>query len=432
MKKKKLLIISYSYPPANVPAAQRPYSIAKYLDKDKFDVTVLTCGNQDSSLGFDTSFNEELDHVNLIKVNGYKVSKNRAIATTASNNNQAIGFKTKLKQLLMRILSPFVFPDKGVFWYPKVKKFIKVNKTNLNFDIIFSTSPMFTNHLLAKKVKKINPKASLVADFRDFHYLGTQQPKKGLKSYLNKKLESNCIKNSDEVCFISEAMKNEYANYYSAFKNKFHAIYNGFDIDEYDTTTTPIKSRKLSIFYAGSFYKGVRNPMPLLNILETLINQKIITPNDIKIEIAGNFESELVDEIKSLKIFKSIVFLGLLPRNEVLKKYKQSHLLWLIVGNKVSHYTGVPIKFYEYLASQRPMINFAPSNSEPTKIIDELNLGWSFDTNNFNLQKETSNFKNILINFRKGELKQNLALKNTTKYSRRNQTKQLEKIFLNA
>ena len=39
MVKKNVLIISYSYPPSNVPAAQRPYTVAKYLNKDVFDVT---------------------------------------------------------------------------------------------------------------------------------------------------------------------------------------------------------------------------------------------------------------------------------------------------------------------------------------------------------------------------------------------------------
>ena len=427
-KKKKILIISYSYPPSNAPAAQRPYAIAKYLDKEKYDVSVLTCGNQDSSLGFNDNFNEALPDVKLIKVNGYKVSKNRAVAHQKKTNKP--GFKAKIKGFVINILSYFVFPDKAVFWYPKVKKHIRANKdTFKTFDVIFSTSPMFTNHLVARQVKKLNPKAKLIADIRDFHYLENQQHKSGLKSFLHKKLEYNCLKRSDKICFISDAMKEVYTKYYTSFASKFHTIYNGFDISEYNLTPMPVTGKKLSIFYAGSFYKGVRDPLPLLQVLEELIKQETITANDVQIEIAGNFEQELVERIKHLKIFESIRFLGLIPRNEVLKKYKKSHLLWLIVGNKVSHYTGVPIKFYEYLISQRPVINFAPANSEPTKIIRELNAGWNFNTIPIDFNEHVSIFKTIFEDYRAGKLKKSLDLSKIEQYSREKQTQLLEQLF---
>src|SRR5690606_39089025 len=50
---KKLFIISYSFPPSNAPAAQRPYTIAKYLGREGYNVSVLSCSNQDSSLGLE-------------------------------------------------------------------------------------------------------------------------------------------------------------------------------------------------------------------------------------------------------------------------------------------------------------------------------------------------------------------------------------------
>lgn len=424
--KKEVLLISYSYPPANVPAAQRPYSIAKYLNKEKYNVTVLTCSNQDSSLGFDNTFNESLNNVNLIKVNGIKISSNRA--TVKSNTKK--GILIICKQFIFKFLSYFVFPDKAILWFPKVIRFIKKNKSDLHFDIIFSTSPLFTNHLIARKIiKKTNLNTKHIADFRDFHYLENHELKKGLKTYLNKKIEKLIIKKADKITFISEAMQKEYTNYYKPFSYKFHTIYNGFDIQEYQKNDIVLKNDVLKIFYAGSFYKGVRNPIPLLNILENLLNQSYINSSQISIEIAGNFETTLINEIKDLQVFKCMKFLGQLPRNEVLKKYKESHLLWLIVANKVSHYTGVPIKFYEYLGSQRSIINFAPANSEPTKIINELDLGWNFDTENLNLNNNISKFKTIVNLFKNGKLAKPLQLNNINKYSRKEQTKKLELLF---
>lgn len=427
MKKLQVLIISYSYPPANVPAAQRPYSIAKYLDKDKFNVTVLTCGNQDSSLGFNKDFNEKLQKVNLIKIDGYKVKATRSIVANNRNNNTK---KTKgIKSVVINFLSYFIIPDKAIFWYPKVLKFL--NKNKLKFDIVFSTSPAMTNHLIALKLKKRNPKTIYISDFRDFHYLNIFQNKNGLKAYINKKLELKIMKTSDKVTFISDSMLYEYKNYYPKFKDKFRTIYNGFDIDEYDLAPSKdINKEKLSIFYAGSFYKGVRDPLPLLMILEKIINENFISTSEIVIKIAGNFEATLLDKIKSLNIYDSIIFLGQIPRSEVLTEYKKSHLLWLIIGSKKSHYTGVPIKFYEYLASQRPIINFAPNVSEPTKIINKLKLGWNIDINELSIEEQITIFKEIIASFKANNLYHKIDLKSITKFSRKNQTKTLEKLFL--
>ena len=54
-----------------LPSAQRPYAIAKYLDKEKYKVTVITCGNPDSCLGFDPDFNDSLKEVSLIKIDSF-------------------------------------------------------------------------------------------------------------------------------------------------------------------------------------------------------------------------------------------------------------------------------------------------------------------------------------------------------------------------
>ena len=82
--KKNILIVSYSYPPANAPAAQRPFSIAKHIDKEKFNVTVITCSNPESSLGFDENFSNVIKGVKIIKI---KDLINRNTISTLRKNN---------------------------------------------------------------------------------------------------------------------------------------------------------------------------------------------------------------------------------------------------------------------------------------------------------------------------------------------------------
>jgi hypothetical protein len=104
--RKKVLIISYSYPPANVPAAQRPYSLAKYLDKTKYKVKVLTCANPDSSLGFDQSMNTDIEDVEVVKVkSAFNLNSQREVKKSTMHTEDKIGFNQKIKIKLFNLKS---------------------------------------------------------------------------------------------------------------------------------------------------------------------------------------------------------------------------------------------------------------------------------------------------------------------------------------
>jgi len=429
MRKKNVLIISYSYPPSNAPAAQRPYSIAKYLDKNQFNVTVLTCGNADSSLGFNLDFDPELPDVNLIKINS--LVGNGASTLRKSKMDGKRSLKNRLKTSLFNLLSSLVVPDRAIFWYPKVRRFLNEKKEFIaELDVVFTTSPAFSNHLIGKVIKRINHKLMWVSELRDFHSVELVITVKNLKQYINRKLEYSIIQKSDKVTFISGAMKELYEFHYPAFKNKFSYVYNGFDISDFESL--PIgdtQNNKLTIFYAGSFYRGLRSPHPLLKIVDSLIKKNIIGVNEIEIRIAGNFENELIEEIKVYDSFSTVNLLGNISRSEVLSNLVTSDLLWLIVGNHATHYTGVPVKFYEYLGARRQIINFAPNKSEPTKIISKNNLGWNFDTLEFNLEHSIVIFEQIINNYRTGDLAKSLDYKFFPEFDRKHQGHLFGEIF---
>ena len=145
-------------------------------------------------------------------------------------------------------------------------------------------------------------------------------------------------------------MQDIYSKYYTKLNSKFSVVYNGFDMSDFkDLDIAKTQNNKLTLFYAGSFYRGVRSPIPLLKIVDKLIEKEKITTNEIEIRIAGNFENELIDEIKNYNSYACINFIGKIPRAKVLTHLVSADLLWLIVGEKSTHYTGVPIKFFEYL-----------------------------------------------------------------------------------
>ena len=433
MKKKKgVLIITYGYPPFNAPSVQRPYTLAKYLDKSKYNVTVITCPNADSSLGFDPNFDETLPDVNLIKIDakfGKQLSGFRAPEVAGKKKKTTV--ITGLKKKVFALGASVIFPDKGVFWYKNVVTYLKKHVELLAAcDIVFTSSPLATNHNLGDYVKKKFPRIQWVAEFEDYHYLESWSHKKTVLATLHKRLEKKVVKKADAVTFVSETMKNNYATFYAVYAEKFSAIYNGYDADNYKHLEfNTLAENTLSITYAGSFYKGVRSPIPLLKLLDNAINLGQIAKERVVINIAGNFEPELLEQAKKFESFSCIKFLGKIPRVDVLRLFANSHVLWLIVGNEIPHYTSVPLKLFEYLAARRTIANFAPYNAEASAIIGKYNLGVNFDVNAETEEALQTKFLTLLEKFHKKELLAPLPEQEIDIFSRRTHALQFETVF---
>lgn len=431
---KNILIISYIYPPYNAPAARRPYSWAKYLDKSKYKVTVLTCSNPDSSLGMDSSMNNALPNVELVAVKSLLKSNIGTELRSAKMDSTSNGLKTTLKKGVVKLGSHLLIPDKAIFWYKEAKKYLSKNKDLINaLDIVISTSPSMTNHLLGMHVKKMNPNVQLIGDLRDYHYIhGQELHSPWPLSLFHKRFENNILKKADRVTFISNAMRDIYAKHYQKNAEKFSVIYNGFDADDFNVETNAVtsNSEKIRIFYAGSFYGGIRSPKGLLQLLDWAIEEGLMSLDDVEVVIAGNFEKSLQDEMASFKSYAVVDYIGKIPRNEVLKQYQQSTILWLIVGEKLSHYTGVPLKFYEYLAANKYIMNFAPNASEPSALIDTYNLGSNFDIHNDSKEEQLDKLRPVIQEWNNNQLRVASQDKVLTIFDRKNQTKLLEKLFV--
>ncbi|MFT6601868.1 MAG: glycosyltransferase involved in cell wall biosynthesis [Dokdonia donghaensis] len=430
---KNILIISYIYPPYNAPAARRPYSWAKYLDKSKYKVTVLTCSNPDSSLGMDSSMDNALPGVDLIAVKSLLRSNIGTDLRSAKMDSTSNGLKTTLKKGIVKIGSHLLIPDKAIFWYKGAKKYLSEKKDFIDaLDIVISTSPSMTNHLLGMHIKKMNPNVQLIGDLRDYHYIhGQELHSPWPLSLFHKRFENKILKKADKITFISNAMRDIYAEHYQKNAEKFSVIYNGFDADDFNVETKAVasSSEKIRIFYAGSFYGGIRSPKGLLQLLDWAIEEGLMSLDDVEVVIAGNFEKSLQDEMASFKSYTVVDYIGKIPRNEVLKQYQASTILWLIVGEKLSHYTGVPLKFYEYLAANKYMMNFAPNASEPSALIDTYNLGSNFDINNDSKKVQMKKWEAILTEWKKSQLEVASQEDVLTIFNRKNQTKKLESIL---
>lgn len=409
--KKNILIISYSYPPNNVAGAQRPYALAKYLAKEKYNVTVITCKNPDLPLGKNDNFDANIEGVELLYIKS-KVGNIDGNLRQNKNHVKKKSISIFFKSIVFKFAQLFIFPDKAMFWLGNVKHYLKMNPHLIeNTDVIFSTSPGVTNHQIALFIKMQKKQIQWIADFRDFNYLENWERKKGVKAFLHKKLEHQIIKEATNVTFVTNTMLQAYQKYYKLFAAKMISVYNGFEVEDTPQyQKTP--NNQLVFFYAGTFYNGLRSPLTLLQLLDKAIDEKVIDSNRIIIQIAGNIDEQTKLQMSVFKTYTCIDFLGNLSRLDVLNYMRNSTFLWLIVANIKSHYQTIPIKFFEYMAAKRTIINFAPKEAEVSHIISSNQLGFNINTLDFSIEESYPIILELLENFKKGgyelELDQNI------------------------
>lgn len=437
---KRVLIISLSFPPSNAAAAQRPYFLAKYLKEFGYEPIVLTAESNYSSLG--SSDWAVLDDIEIVRTKNFDFSiihKSRKKQTNEAKQSNKILQSLKRGVLFLsgsfikHILPKILIPDKGLFWRYFALKPAYELMNKFQPEIIFSTSPSVTNHLVAKKVAQ-KFKVKWVADFRDCYYTCNLEFTKGIRRILDKRIERLIIDSSDNLSFISKKMMDYYRTKYPQIVSKSTFIYNGYDEEEFTFENPPLlPSKKLKIFYAGSFYNGLRNPIPLLKALDKLINDKLIDQNEFEIEIAGFMDEKLKEQLVEYVSFNNITFLGIISRKNVILKYRESHLLWLIIGDHLSHRVGFPVKGYEYIGSRRPLIVFSNEPAECYNIIEQLDCGVAMSNNidDETIQVSANKLLAYFIMFRNNDLNKSVDYVNKPiqKYVRKHQTSQFAELF---
>lgn len=426
--KKNIIIVSYAYPPINVVGALRAHAIAKHIDKKKYNVTVITCNPAKDSEDINVQESEFYnDTIKLIKIGNYVGG---IVGQAKSKDRRDVNIKSIIKSAIYKPTKIFIYPDKGMFWYYSVINYLRKNKNILkNTDIILSTSPLITTHNIARYIKKVNPKIKWVADFRDFYYLNNLTDGKSLKYIFHKRLEAKFIKEADSLVFVTETMLESYQKCYIEHKDKMQCIYNGFNKDDFLYSGDQPLEGKFSLFYAGSFYNGLRSPLTLLQLLDKAFENKILSKEEVSIKIAGNIDDKMMATIESYESSYCVDYLGFVSRNEALNHMYNSTFLWLIVANIKSHYQTVPAKLFEYIAARRPIINFSPVISESSKIIDKNDLGCNFDTLSFNLDESYVNFESLIKKYRAGDFTQPLSKDVSDLYSWENKILLFEELF---
>ncbi|MBK8944735.1 MAG: glycosyltransferase family 4 protein [Ignavibacteriae bacterium] len=424
---KKVLIITYYWPPAGGAGVQRVLKFAKYLPQFGWTPIILTVENPDCPVIDETLLNDIPTECKVYKTKSiepfelYKTltgkSKNYKIPSDVITKSTNLSLTEKISKWLR--INLFI-PDAKIGWkYFAVKEGLKIIRKE-KVDLIFSTSPPHTVQLIANKLAKFT-KLKWVADFRDpwmeiVHYQNLQR--NFFTKLIDQNLEKKVLKNADSIITISDDIVDLFKS--KIGEKKYFVIPNGFDETDFHKTEK-VKNNIFTIAYTGVITK-TRVPFVFLSALKKFINEDDIT--NIKFIIAGKTCSEFSNEVRKLNLENYVKEKGFLPHHESTNILQNADVLLLIIDDVPNNKGFLTGKIFEYLGSKKPIYAVGPIDGNANEIIVKSDCGKMVDykdeKNTYNLLKEMyDNWQNNSFNYKY----------NVEEYSRKNLTKKLSQIF---
>lgn len=377
--KKKVLIITYYWPPSGGSGVQRWLKMQKYLSEFGWQPIIYTAENGEMP-AIDYSLEKDV-HPDTVVIKQpiwepYTIYKR--FTGRKKDDRMGAGFlsenkkSSKMEDLAVWIRGNMFIPDARKYWIKPSKKFlIKYLKEN-PIDAIISTGPPHSMHLIALGLKK---KLNLpwIADFRDPWTKIDFYDKLHLSAWADKKhhqLEREVVQTADITVTVSRSWNDEFHEM-EAVRNE--VITNGFDPGDVENSTFEL-SKEFTITHIGSMNKD-RNPHTLWKVLSELCEEIDGFKENLRIQFIGKTDYKVFEDIHQLEMDDAVHRVDYMPHEEVIQEMSKSQLLLLAINDTPNVAGVIPGKLFEYMAVKRPILAIGPPEADAGRIIVESKTG---------------------------------------------------------
>ena len=423
---KKVLIICYYWPPAGGPGVQRWLKFVKYLRDFDIEPVVYVPENphypiEDSSLEKEIPNGIEIIKTPIFEPYGFaKLFSKESTRQISSGIIKPEGKQSFLQKLMLFVRGNLFIPDARKWWVKPSIKFLASYLDKNPVDIIITTGPPHSLHLIGLALK-VQKDLSWLADFRDPWTTIGYQKKLKLTDWATKKhanLEFEVLNKADHILVTSPTTQSDFEKTTST---PISCITNGFDDEIVPETSL---DTAFTLAHIGSLLED-RNPEILWEVLQELVTELPHFSKDLKIELTGRVGASVVDSIKEKGLETNLSLPGYVNHTEALQKQHSAQLLLLIEIDSQETEAIIPGKLFEYLASRRPILAIGPKHSDIASILKKSESGIYF-----NYQQKQGLKKHIKFNY---ELFKNTGISSTSgnvdTYSRKNLTRDLARLI---
>ncbi|GGF48002.1 glycosyltransferase family 4 protein [Echinicola rosea] len=380
---KKVLIITYYWPPSAGSGVQRWLKFAKFLPDFGWEPVIFTPENPDFELKDETMNKEVSPQWEIIKFPIWepygvfrflKKKKGGKIADPSKLIEKRK--KNWFDQTAIWLRANAIVPDPRVFWVKPSVEFLEDIVRRNNIKAIITTGPPHSMHLIGRNLKR---KTGLlwVADFRDpwstWEFLDTLPMMKSIRRR-HEKLEKSVFEEAEKVVTISPTFKGELEKIAG---RSIDLITNGFDSADLPKGFKKEKEGNgvFEVVYTG-IIDAIRNPLPFLEAFKAAFEAGA---REVKLTFVGRVSEKVTHYIEGDPwLSERVEFAGYVPHEEVFAFYERSNMLLLILTNTKNAKGNIPGKLFEYIATGRNIVALGDPKGDAATIINEAGAGSVF------------------------------------------------------
>ena len=391
MNKKKVLILTYYWPPSGGAGVQRWLKFVKYLPKYNWSPIVFTVENGEYPV-LDNVLNDDIPKdIEVIKSSIWEpYGFYKKLTGRKKNDKINSGFLSeKKKSVFFEKFSIWVrgnlfIPDARKYWIKPSIKLLKAYIKKNQVDVIISSGPPHSTHLIANNLA-IFFKIPWIADFRDpwtniDFYNDLMLTQWADKKHI--KLEKLVLNNADITLTIGKTLAMELKDLGA---KRVEIIENGYDSTDIKQSTHSLDD-KFTIAHIGSFTPS-RNISSFWIAISELLKEDESFLNLFQLKLIGKVDISVFESLKEYELDSYVNHIPYLTHDLVINEQMKSHVLLLMVNNTPNAKGIVTGKVFEYMASGRPTLVIGPIDGDVSEIVSECNAGITCDYNDVRKMK---------------------------------------------
>ena len=435
MLMKRVLIISYYWPPTGGSGVQRWVKFAKYLPSEGWLPVIYTPENPEQ-LAVDESLAAEIpETVEVVKtriIEPYEMYKK--MLRKSGHSKEAVEVnpvnaqnKSFLQKVAMWVRGNLFRPDPRCLWIGPSVRFLKNYLKEYPVDLIVSTGPPQSMHMIALKLAR-QTGLPWIADFRDpwtkiFYFKHLAMTRATEKWH--HKMERKVLDEATAVVAVSPLVQQEFQ---AMTQTPVELITNGFDecdfaaekcIEAYGGPEKPFVITHTGLFAADG------NPTVLWEVLAEKCKACDEFRKLLRINLIGKTDEQIIKAICDAGLEENLNNLGYQPHAKAIEEQRQASLLILPLRKEPEYKAVLPGKLFEYLASWRPVLGIGQPDGAMSMILNNTKTGLVLDW-----EDKKSIARYIDLCWEK-HLKGCLTVENTdiSQFTRRNLTRRMAKLF---
>ena len=381
--KKKVIVVTYYWPPAGGIGVLRCLKLAKYLTQQGWEPVIFT-SSEEAYQFLDPKNNDEVPQgTEVIRIGAFspiaafKVFSGRKkevplidiMATPAQKNRW-------LDDIGLWVRGNFFIPDARAFWIRPAVRCIRKWLQHNHADAIFSDGPPHTNTVVANRIAE-EFDLPWVADFQDpwtqvDYYAHMKIGRRADR--IHRRMEQDAFRRADAITIASPTWAGDLE---AIGARNVEVLYYGYD--EADFEGYKARSADGPTLFHGGLLGNDRYPAPLVEALKRLKEEGVEGMEGLDIRLAGGVSPDVVSNMKAAGLEEELTLLGMVSRADVLEEISKAGLLLLPINIAPNCKGRVPGKLFELMRSGKPILALGPVDGDVARLLRETGTGKTFE-----------------------------------------------------